>query len=84
MVTGLAFRLVPIAMHRRILSRLVIACLACGAAAAGAGPAYWYQWRSVQSGSTVCSRTPLGDGWVQADGPYSDVNCTRRVHLIRM
>ncbi len=71
-------------MHFRIPFRLVLAGLACWVATAGAAPAYWYQWRNLQSGSTVCSQTPLGEGWTRGDGPYADLNCTRRVHMIRM
>ncbi len=66
-----------------MFSRLVLAAWLAGLAAdALAAPAYWYQWRSTQSGATVCSQTPLGEGWVKADGPYSDPVCRRRVHLI--
>jgi hypothetical protein len=71
-------------MHRRILHFALTTTLACLAAAAMAAPAFWYQWRSQQTSDAVCSQTPLGEGWVRADGPYYDSGCRRRVHLIKL
>ena len=71
-------------MYRRILPLVLAGALACLAVAASAAPALWYQWRSQQTGATVCSRTPLGEGWVRADGPYADSGCERRVHMIKL
>ena len=46
-------------------------------AAAWAGPAPWYKWRSKADGQQVCSQTPLGPGWEKADGPYQDSHCEK-------
>jgi hypothetical protein len=43
-----------------------------------AAPASWYKWRSKLTGEQVCSQTPLGDGWVQADGPFKDARCQKK------
>ena len=51
--------------------------LACFGAAALAGPAPWYKWRSKSRGTEVCSQTPLGAGWEKASGPFADSQCTK-------
>ena len=45
-----------------------------------AAPAPWYQWRSKANGQRVCSQTPLGPGWEQAEGPYRDAHCEKPMH----
>ena len=42
-----------------------------------AAPAPWYHWRSRATTAIVCSQTPLGAGWVRADGPYRDARCEK-------
>jgi hypothetical protein len=44
-----------------------------------AAPAPYYKWTSRYDSQTVCSQTPLGPGWVQGEGPYSDSRCMKRV-----
>lgn len=53
--------------------------LALHVAAAVAGPAPWFQWRSKVDGQLACSQTPLGPGWEKASGPYQDSHCTKRI-----
>jgi len=48
-------------------------------AAATAGPAPWYTWRSKVDGQQVCAQTPLGKGWEKALGPYKDSHCTKLI-----
>lgn len=57
----------------RIAFAVALACPAIPDAA----PAPWYHWHSRSTGAIVCSQTPLGDGWVRADGPYRDARCTK-------
>jgi hypothetical protein len=52
---------------------LVALCLAATAA-----PALWYQWRSKLNGEVFCAQTSPGQGWELRDGPFKDINCTRR------
>jgi len=52
---------------------IVLACPAW----LGAAPAPWYHWHSRGTGTIVCSQTPLGPGWVRADGPYRDARCAK-------
>ena len=53
--------------------------LACLCAAALAGPAPWYQWRSKVDGKQFCAQTSLGPGWEKAGGPYKDSRCTKLI-----
>ena len=53
--------------------------LAATSAQAGAGPAPYYKWTSRLDTAVVCSQTPLGPGWVQGDGPFSDSRCQKRL-----
>ncbi len=46
-------------------------------AAASAGPAPWYQYRSKLDNTIVCSQTPLGDGWERLNIPYRDSRCEK-------
>jgi len=62
-------------MKHSILIALGLA-LACPAPL-DAAPAPWYHWRSRTTSAIVCSQTPLGDGWVRADGPYRDARCAK-------
>ena len=62
-------------MKHSILIALGLA-LACPALL-DAAPAPWYHWRSRTTSAIVCSQTPLGDGWVRADGPYRDARCAK-------
>jgi hypothetical protein len=62
-------------MKQSILIALGLA-LACPALL-DAAPAPWYHWRSRGTGAIVCSQTPLGAGWVRADGPYRDARCEK-------
>jgi hypothetical protein len=48
-------------------------------AAALAGPAPWYQYRSKIDGQYACSQYPLGPGWERAMGPYKDSRCEKLV-----
>ena len=50
--------------------------------AAGAAPAPWYQWRSLQNGTHVCAQTSPGSGWAQAGGPFRDADCSRPLRVI--
>lgn len=52
--------------------------LAAGAAAALAGPAPWYLWRSKFDGRQFCAQSSLGPGWERASGPYTDSHCEKR------
>jgi len=47
------------------------------AVSAVAGPAPWYQWRSV-TGATVCAQTSPGDAWVRLEQAFVDPRCQRR------
>ena len=46
---------------------------------ASAAPAPYYKWTSRVDTAVVCSQTPLGPGWVQGDGPFSDSRCLKRL-----
>jgi hypothetical protein len=60
------------------LTTLILGLALAGPAILDAAPASWYKWRSRLTGEQVCSQTPLGDGWEQADGPYRDARCQKR------
>jgi hypothetical protein len=62
-------------MKKRIPIALAIA-LACPIVL-NAAPAPWYRWRSKSTNALACSQTPLGEGWVRADGPYRDAHCEK-------
>jgi len=53
--------------------------LAAAATQLVAAPAPYYKWSSRFDNQTVCSQTPLGPGWVQGDGPFSDSRCMKRI-----
>lgn len=53
--------------------------LACLCAAAVAGPAPWYKWRSKVDGKLVCSQTPLGQGWEKASPAFKDSHCSKLI-----
>ena len=55
------------------------ALLAAASAQLSAAPAPYYKYTSRMDSAVVCSQTPLGPGWVQADGPFKDSRCTKRV-----
>lgn len=59
---------------RRLLAATLLACLC---AAALAGPAPWYTWRSKVDGKQFCAQTSLGHGWEKAAGPFKDSHCTK-------
>jgi hypothetical protein len=62
------------------LSLLLAGCaLAAASAQLAAGPAPFYKWTSRLDSQVVCSQTPLGPGWVQGDGPFSDSRCMKRI-----
>lgn len=46
-------------------------------AAAWAGPAPWYRWRSAQGDHDVCAQFSPGDGWVAVQGPFQDSACRK-------
>ena len=46
-------------------------------AVAVAGPAPWYQWRSV-AGATVCAQTSPGAAWIRLEQAFVDPRCQRR------
>lgn len=63
---------------KTLLPKLAIATLfACFGAAALAGPAPWYKWRSKVDGKQFCAQTSLGPGWEKASGPFKDSHCTK-------
>jgi hypothetical protein len=62
-------------MNKRIPIALAVV-LACPIVL-NAAPAPWYHWRSKITNALVCSQTPLGEGWVRADGPYRDARCEK-------
>ena len=51
--------------------------IACFSAAAVAGPAPWYKWRSKLDGKETCAQTALGRGWEKSGGPFKDSHCTK-------
>ncbi|WP_305074449.1 hypothetical protein [Propionivibrio sp.] len=56
---------------------LLPALFLAASAVAFAGPAPWYQWRSV-TGATVCAQTSPGPAWVRLEQPFVDPRCQRR------
>ncbi len=62
-----------------LLKSTAAALLLAAGAAALAGPAPWYQWRSKFDGQYACSQTPLGPGWERAMGPYKDSRCEKMI-----
>lgn len=65
----------------KIISRTALAFTALTLAAPlllHAAPASWFKWRSKMTGELICSQTPLGDGWDQAEGPFRDARCTKK------
>ena len=60
---------------------LLLAAILFGVASAPltAAPAPYYKWTSRFDSQTVCSQTPLGPGWVQGEGPFSDSRCMKRL-----
>jgi hypothetical protein len=55
------------------LSVLLVFCCA----AALAGPAPWYKWRSAQSDNDICAQFTPGEGWVRVQGPFQDSACKK-------
>jgi hypothetical protein len=69
-----------LAITMRILPALgILTLLACWCAAALAGPAPWFQWRSKINGKQFCAQTSLGPGWEKASGPFKDSHCTKLI-----
>lgn len=68
-----------LAITMRTLPFLATLLLACTCAAALAGPAPWYQWRSKLDGKQFCAQSSLGPGWEKAAGPFKDSHCTKLV-----
>lgn len=64
---------------RSVVAAAVVAAVA---GRSSAGPAPWYQWRSLQNGTQVCAQTSPGSGWAQAGGPFRDADCSRPLRVI--
>lgn len=62
-----------------LLPAAVATALILAVATAGAAPAPYYQYRSKLDGQLACSNTPLGEGWIKANGPYRDARCEKLI-----
>ncbi|WP_073219987.1 hypothetical protein [Massilia sp. CF038] len=62
---------------KKIPAIALITLVACTCAAAVAGPAPWFKWRSKLNGKQVCSQTPLGPGWEKASDAFKDPHCSK-------
>jgi hypothetical protein len=62
---------------KKISAIALCTLLTCTCAAAVAGPAPWFKWRSKLNGKQVCSQTPIGPGWEKDSGAFKDSQCSK-------
>lgn len=53
------------------------ALLLATCAGALAVPAPFYQWRSSEDSTVVCTQISPGDGWIMVRGPFQDARCKK-------
>lgn len=63
-----------------------VGALCLVAAAAYAGPAPWYYWRSTLDGARVCAQTSPGSAWERDSAAYDGPGCQprRKVLIVPM
>ena len=62
---------------------LVLLALLC-MGAAQAKPAPWFWWVSKLNGERVCAQVMPEQGWMRADGPFTNAQCSpQRGALLR-